>query len=122
MHLPRVLARIYLRCVQDGYITAVALFGDWAERSGLDPLVEMVSSSSGFRGRDVVPVRESSGASGVRMPTPELIMSYLLEVSMGSLCTRGHATRAHTRECSELTKGHVCVRVRGRWSLARGSG
>ena len=72
-----------MRCllIQDKYWGCVGLFNDWAVRSGLEPLVERVPAQEALRPgeSDLVAIRDRNG--DVRMPSGEMIVDFLLQVS-----------------------------------------
>lgn len=60
-------------CAQRKYWACTAIFSSWVVRSGGPPLVEWDAREKAF-----VPTCDAGGA--VRVPSPEMIVDYLLQV------------------------------------------
>ena len=76
-----VRCAIVLRGAQYKYEHCVGLFNNWAVRSGMETLTEWVrGGTSVLSNVELRPLTEENG--DVRMPTPETICDFLLQVRM----------------------------------------
>ena len=89
----------------------MGLFNDWAVRSGLEPLVERVPAKEALRTGDTDLVAKRDENGDVRMPSSEMIVDFLLQVSCKMLveCGLGGGRRYGTvREGSVVESTAAC--------------